>query len=112
MALCSEGWVCSSFLTTTTDSATTASSFFESRATKPLRQVSETPLILEAHLPIAWMVAATNSLSVWEMYVWNSLKIAEMLASVAKFVKISSLRRRICSGSELDRTKKDLRYGS
>ena len=43
MALCSEGWVCSNFLTTTTDSATTASSFLDSSDTKPFKQVSETP---------------------------------------------------------------------
>lgn len=65
----------------------------------------------QIYLPIAWIAAATNSLSWLEIYVWNSRRITEMLVSVAKLVRISNFRSFIWVGS-LVLTKKLFRKGS
>ncbi len=70
-------------------------SLLESKLTRPLRHASVISEMLLAHRPIAWIVAAANSLSELVTYVWNSRRIVEIFVSVARLVRISNYKEKM-----------------
>ena len=74
ISIWSPAWVCNNLLITTTDSATTASSLLDKRCTKPFKHVSVTSSMVAAHLPIDWIVAATQTLS-WPVKYWYFYRV-------------------------------------